>query len=343
MTFARKLPLLLLLLALVALLLWWFNRPGPASADAITLYGNVDIREVQLAFEVNGRIRTMAVAEGARVAAGDRLATVDPGRFEQAVVRARARLAAQRQELSALERGSRPEEIRQARAEVAAAQAASEYAGRNLERLQALAGRNLAAEEDVEAARAEARSAAARLEAAEATLALVVAGPREESVAAARANLNALEAELALAERELEDATLSAPEAGVIRDRILEPGDMASPARPVYTLAVDDPIWVRAYLPEPLLGRVRPGMRAYVVTDTFPDRRYDGWIGYIAPTAEFTPKSVQTEEVRTRLVYQTRVWVCNPQGELRLGMPAEVIVPLDQPPPDQTAVPDCAP
>ncbi len=117
----------------------------------------------------------------------------------------------------------------------------------------------------------------------------------------------------------------------MIQDRLLEPGDMASPQKPVFTLALDDPVWVRAYVSETDLGRIRPGMKAEITTDSFSDKRYEGWIGFISPTAEFTPKTVETPEVRTKLVYQVRVFARNPQGELRLGMPAVVMIPLDPP------------
>ena len=108
---------------------------------------------------------------------------------------------------------------------------------------------------------------------------------------------------------------------------------MASPVLPVFTLALDDPVWVRAYVDEPDLGKIQPGMKADVSTDSFPGKRYAGWIGFISPTAEFTPKPVETQDVRTKLVYEVRVFVHNPQGELRLGMPAVVTIPLPQPAP----------
>jgi len=117
----------------------------------------------------------------------------------------------------------------------------------------------------------------------------------------------------------------------VIQERILEPGDMAFPSSPVLTLALDDPLWVRAYVSEPDLGRIRSGMRANIKTDSFPGKVYKGWIGFISPTAEFTPKQVETTELRSKLVYLVRVYVHNPEGELRLGMPATVIIPLNQP------------
>ena len=114
---------------------------------------------------------------------------------------------------------------------------------------------------------------------------------------------------------------------------------MVSPRQPVYTLALTDPVWVRVYIDETDLGRLKPGQHAYVTTDSYPDKRYEGWLGYVSPTAEFTPKSVQTREVRSSLVYQGRVYVCNPSGELRLGMPADVHLDVTQPP---LASPGCA-
>ena len=132
------------------------------------------------------------------------------------------------------------------------------------------------------------------------------------------------------------DTRLSAPEPAVVQNRILEPGDMASPQTPVFTLALDHPVWVRAYVSEPDLGKIAPGMRAEVRTDSFPSKTYRAWIGFISPTAEFTPKQVETTELRSKLVYRLRVYVCNPQNELRLGMPADVLIPLHQPNPPQT-------
>jgi HlyD family secretion protein len=145
-----------------------------------------------------------------------------------------------------------------------------------------------------------------------------------------------------LAREVLKDTELYAPTDGIIRNRILELGDMATPQTPVFTLALTNPVWVRAYAPETALGKLAPGMSADVSTDSYPDKTYRGWIGFISPTAEFTPKNVETPELRTRLVYQVRIYVCNPQDELRLGMPATVSIPLDQPKPEPGhAAPDC--
>ena len=168
-------------------------------------------------------------------------------------------------------------------------------------------------------------------EAARQAYVLAVEGPRVEDIAAARAAYQAAQAATALAQRQFDDTRLYAPSDGVVEDRILEPGDMASPATPVLTIALLNPLWVRAYAPENELGRIRLGMKASVTADSYPGRTYEGWIGYISPTAEFTPKTVETPELRTALVYQLRVYVCDAHGELRLGMPATVRIDLTQP------------
>ena len=168
-------------------------------------------------------------------------------------------------------------------------------------------------------------------------LELAVAGPRKEDVAENEARLRGNEAQAALLRQQLADSQLIAPVDAVVRTRVMEPGEMASPQKPVFALAITDLKWVRVYVSEPDLGKVRSGMAASVVVDSFPKRRFEGWIGFISPVAEFTPKSVQTEELRTSLVYEVRVFVKDPADELRLGMPASAYVSLQQKTPNATA------
>jgi HlyD family secretion protein len=319
-----------LVIAGAAFGIWmWSLRERQAAGDRLVLHGNVDIRQVELAFIDSERISAIKVQEGDRVSEGQVLATLDARRFEAVVADIEARAAAQSQVLARLEAGNRPEEIRKAQADLEAAGADLENARRSHERMERLTAQGINPPQDLDDTRAALDVARARLLAATANHDLMMVGSRKEDIEAAKATLRALEAELALARKEFADATLLAPSGGIIQDRLLEPGDMASPQRPVLTLALDDPLWVRAYVSETDLGRIRPGMKAEVETDSFPGKRYEGWVGYISPTAEFTPKTVETAEVRTRLVYQVRVFVRNPQGELRLGMPASAIIPLD--------------
>ena len=317
------------------------RRSGDRSAP-LTLYGNVDIREVQLAFQDAGRIRALPVDEGARVAAGQVVAELDPTRYQLELQRLNGEVAAQTQVLARLRQGSRPQEVARARAAAASARASLADAATQLARKQQLRTVNRISVQEVDTARTRVETLQANLKAAEEEVSLVVEGPRQEDIAAAEASLAALAAARDLAAQRLEDTRLLAPAAGVIRTRILEPGAMAAPGAPVFTLALTDPLWVRAYISEPDQGLVHDGMRAEVRTDTLPDKTYQGWVGFISSTAEFTPKTVETTELRTKLVYRARIFVCDPQEELRLGMPVTVTL---QPGarPESAPAPSCGP
>ena len=336
-------PLVIILVAVLAAGAWWYNnRRHSEPVNQLTLYGNIDIREADLAFNNSEHIGTLLVQEGDRVHKGQLLATLHSERMAAAAAAEEARVASRKAALARLMTGSRPEEIRQAHADVAAAKAKLADATASYKRVKDLVKRKVASHQELDDAKAALNTARAELKVAQEALALAVEGPRSEDIDEARAALKAEEAQLVLAQEVLKDTSLYAPSDGVIRNRILEPGDMVSPQTPVFTLAMTNPVWVRSYLPEPMLGKVSLGMKAQVSTDSYPGKTYQGWVGFISPTAEFTPKNVETPELRTRLVYQLRVYVCNPQDELRLGMPATVTVPLDQPKPAPgQSTPDC--
>ncbi len=340
----KKLLLLApVLLAVGGGVYWWRQKQeAPRDTSQLTLYGNIDIREVDLAFDASGHVADIQVQEGDRVQPGQILARLRPNKLEAALAVTQATVEAQEQALAKLKAGNRPQEIRQTRAQTDALAAKARMAQITYRRLQKMAQQKLAAPEEIDQARAAAEAAEAEAHAAEETYALAVAGPRGEDIAQAEAALAGRRAEWMLARERLADATLLAPAPGIVRDRILEPGDMASPQTPVLTLALNDPLWVRTYVPESELGRVRPGMAAEIHTDSFPDKIYRGWVGVLSPTAEFTPKNVETPDLRTRLVYQARIFVCNPQDELRLGMPATVVIPLDAPDSRAKPPPHCA-
>lgn len=317
----KAVPVLLILAILAGLLIF---KHELAANGHLTFYGNVDIRQIQVAFYSTGRIQQMLVHEGDAVTNGQLLAVLDATRYEAAVAKAEAQVAMQKQAVARMTAGSRPEEITQAQAQVRGAQAALTDALQKQKRAQELAKDDYVPQQQLDSARATVDGARANLEALEQAAELAVQGPRKEDIAAAQAQLKVYKASLKLAQQELADSQLTAPADGIIQNRILEPGDMASPQRPVYTLALNNPVWVRAYVPEPDLGKVSEGMAAEVRTDSFPGKVYKGWVGYISPSSEFTPKQVETADLRTRLVYQVRIFVDNPQNELRLGMPATV-------------------
>ena len=321
---------------------WQRTHNHEPPATTLTLYGNVDIRQVQLAFNGSDRIDRMLVREGEAVRQGQLLATLDATRLQHNVALLEAQLAAQQQVVARLKAGNRPEEIRKARADAEAARIDADNAERTYRRINELVAQKFVARQQADDAKAAADAAQAKYEAAQATRRPGGAGSRASRMSPPpSATLKANEAALAIARKQLADASLYAPADGVIQDRILEPGDMASPQLSVYTLALTDPIWVRAYVQGPDMGKIHNGMRAEVTTDSYPGKRYRAWLGYISPSAEFTPKSVETTEVRSNLVYQVRVFVCNPQNELRLGMPATVTIALDQPQSAAAEAPPC--
>ncbi len=325
---------IVLLLAIAGGAVFFTLQQSTQPENELTLYGNVDIREVQLTVNASEHIESIFVEEGDRVEKGQLLAQVQTELLQAKLAETQAMLQAQQQTVAKLKAGSRKEEIARARAEYAAATSEAKMARATAKRLKKLLPKKQASEDDVETALAKADAAKARAEAAAQSLKLIIAGPRKEDIAIAEAQLQARQAEVKLAQQQLLDASLYAPAAGVIRNRILDPGDMAMPQSPIITLALIDPVWVRAYVPETALGKIATGFKAEIITDSFPDKRYQGWVGYISPTAEFTPKNVQTPELRTRLVYSIRVYACNPQNELRLGMPVTVVIPLQQSPDD---------
>ncbi|MGE4559230.1 MAG: HlyD family efflux transporter periplasmic adaptor subunit [Desulfobulbus sp.] len=301
-----------------------------ADGSALVLYGNVDIREVQLAFQDSGRLSRLHVDEGAVVKPGQVVAELDPVRFQLEADRLTGEVNAQAEVLARLKNGSRPQEIEKAKAALDAAKASLKEARLNLDRKQVLLVLNRISQQEIDSAKARVDTLEAAVREAADELSLVSEGPRQEDIRAAQASLQALTAARDLATRRLVDCRLPAPAEGIIRNRILEPGAMASAGTPVFTLALTNPLWVRAYISEPDLGRVHEGMVADIHTDSYPGRAYKGWIGFISSTAEFTPKTVETTELRTKLVYRARVFVCDSNHELRLGMPVTVSVDTKQ-------------
>ena len=310
---------------LVAAVVYFFARGE--DEDELVLHGNVDIRQVELPFADSERIAEVLVREGDRVHAGQVLARLETDRLQARVRQAEARVAAQSEVLLRLKNGTRPEETAQARAALAAARAEAANARSQYERLQGIskssAGRAVSAQ-DLDAARAALDMSEARVETNRKALDLALAGPREEDIAHAQAQLEGAQAELALLRRQMADAELAAPTDAVVRSRLMEPGELATPQRPVFSLAVTEPKWVRAYASESALGRLRVGASANITIDSFPDAPLEGSLGFISSVAEFTPKTVQTEDLRTSLVYEVRVFVKDPEDRLRLGMPATV-------------------
>lgn len=325
----RLIRIILLVVIVVVVVLgvkWFVNVNGIYSGAELKLYGNIDIRKADLAFNEQERIARVLVEEGDRVTKGQILAVLQTYRLEAQIKEAEAQIAAQQEVVKRFEAGTRWQEIDQARAEVAAALARVNNTRQNFERIKKTSGAGATSRQALDDIRAQLNVDEAQLKVKEKALNLALEGPRKEDIAVARNNLETLKASLSLLKIRLSDMTLTSPAPGVIQNRILEAGEMASPNRPVVTLALTDPKWVRAYVTEPDLGRINLGMKAKILSDSFPDQSFEGWIGFISPVAEFTPKAVETEDLRTKLVYEVRVFVHDSKDLLRLGMPVTVNV-----------------
>ena len=281
-----------ILLLLAGITAWYqATHRSHKSADTLVLFGNIDLREVQLAFHDTGRIQTLLSLEGATVKAGDLMAVMDPVRYQDLV----------EGDLRALEH-DRAQRL---------------DAKRTWNRVRRLTRASFNSRQQKDDARA--------------ALDMAIAQVKKDK------------AQLAYDTRQLDDTKVYAPVDGIVQNRILEPGDMAFPQSPVYTLARTRPLWARVYLEEPELGMVHQGMTAFVTSDSFPGQKFLGYVGYISPSAEFTPKEVQTLHQRTILVYRARIYLSCPTRTLRLGMPVTVTISLRESLPRPRVCPDGSP
>lgn len=331
MRLKKPVVLLVVLLGATAACVAWRLARAERPAGELVLYGNVDFRQADLAFRERERIVELMFEEGDRVEKGEVLARIDTARLLAQVSEAESAALAQRAAVLRLKNGTRPEEVAQARAGVQSAEAEVLNARRQRERMVAISAQlegRAVSRQDVETSEAELAIQEAHLEVERRALDLALAGPRAEDIEEAEAMARAAEARLAELKATLADAELVAPAAALVRARLMEVGELSAPERPVYSLAVTDPKWVRAYVSGADLGRVRPGASASVRTDGSSEA-YEGSVGFVSPVAEFTPKSVETEELRTSLVYEVRIHVRDPRDELRLGMPATVTLGLE--------------
>ena len=308
---------------------------GGAGDAPLRASGYVEATEVRIAPEVGGRVVELAVQEGDRVEVGQLIARLSTTDTDLAVRRAQAERDQAIAQLRLLQAGARPEDIRQAAAQVDSAQAdvrAAESelrsAEADLERFEALLKSNSGSRKQRDDARTRREVAAARLEgareraraAAEAS-ARVQAGARIEEIAAARARVSAVEAQIAALEQNLTDATLTSPVAGIVTSKLIDAGEMVAPRTALVVVTDLDRAWANVYVDEPVVPRLQLGQKVAILTDA--GHRLEGTITFISPRAEFTPRNVQTAEERSRLVYRIKVTTDNREGILKAGMPVE--------------------
>jgi len=355
------------------------TAPKDGSNQPLELNGNVDNRQMNLAFQISERIAELNVEEGSRVKKGDRLGKLETVRMEQQLAEAQAQVDAAQAAVSVAqttleitekaisvaeaaalaanadwekaENGTRKEEIAMSEASVEMFSVQIPAAKNYYDRNRKLTGSNAVSEQEAENAEASWKKLVAQQKLAQANLEKQLNGTRQEEkdvakanflkakasleqvkaqkaqaeaqLAQSRASLTQAEAVLAIRKQTVADCELFAPCDGIIRSRVLEPGEMTSPQLPVYTMAVVSPKWVRVYVEEPLLPRVKMGQKAKIQVDGL-KTECDGWVGFISPNAEFTPKNVETRDLRTSLVYEVRVFTEDAGDVLKLGMPVTV-------------------
>ncbi|MCV9878205.1 secretion protein HlyD [Brenneria izbisi] len=296
----------------------------------LTLYGNVDIRTVNLGFRVGGRLMALDVDEGDSIRPGQKLATLDNAPYQNALHQAQANVASAQAQLGLLQEGYRREEIAQVRSQLAQSQAAYDYADSFYQRQQGLWARRSISANELDDAKTARNQALATLQAAKDKLSQYENGNRPQEIAAAQAALAQAKAAQAQAELDNTDTELYSPSAGVILTRAVEAGSMLTAGNTVFTLSLTSPVWIRAYVGERDLGRAVPGSEILIYTDGRPDTPYHGKIGFVSPSAEFTPKNVETEDLRTDLVYRLRIIVNDADDQLRQGMPVTLRFAQDQ-------------
>ncbi|HMK20839.1 MAG TPA: efflux RND transporter periplasmic adaptor subunit, partial [Terriglobales bacterium] len=336
-----RLPLLILLIAAVAAAAYFYPRftEKPQASDKLMLSGNIEAHESLVGFKVAGRIVDLPVQEGQWVEPGTLLARLDDADYRQKVDIDNANLKVRESNLALTLAGSREQEIKAAEAAVLDAQADLQQKRIDDERAQRLYARDAVSAQDRDLAATALKRTTAAFESAQQRFDQVREGSRKEDIRIAQANVAAARQSLGLSRINLDYTRLVAPNAGVISVRQAELGEVVSPGTPIVTLSDLDHVWLRAYVAETDLGKIRWGQDATITTDTYPGRKYHGRISFISPAAEFTPKSVQTYKERVTLVYRIKIDADNPHHELKPGMPADAAIDLSSNSPGRSPAP----
>lgn len=308
---------------------WLYSRGQKNSNDRIFVSGNIEATEVDLSFRIAGQINSLTVEEGDRVRKTQTIATLDTDTLLSQKGGAEAEIANAQAVLDELEEGTRSEQIQQVRAQFKAAESRLKNAQDEFNRYA-----QLYKEGAVSGSIFDAREMALKVATEEYNNALerqneFEKGPREQQIRAARHRLDRVKWELKRIELDIEHSVLTTPVSGAVLVKAAELGEVVLPGAPVATVAAIDEVWLKGYVGEKDLGRVKLGQKAEITTDSFPGKIYPGVVTFISPRAEFTPKNVQTREERIKQVYKVKITILNREQELKIGMPAEGYVRTD--------------
>ena len=319
----RVLLVAIIAVGIAGLLYYLFTKEKGENGNFLKVSGNIEATEVDVGFKVSGRIVGRFFEEGDPIDQGKVLAKLDDEDLRNRLEVAQANLMSAQARLSKLLAGSRPEEIRQAEANLHQAQSDLGNKQMQYERMKGLYERGVIAKEAYDNAETSYKVAKAALQVAAENYQLVKEGPRKEDIEDARAQVDQARASVKLNETQLSYATLYSPISGVVLVKSGEIGEVVNPGTPILTMADVENIWLKAYIPETDLSRVKWGQEVVVTTDLRPRKKYKGRISFISSQAEFTPKQIQTEKERVTLVYRIKVNISNTDRELKPGMPAD--------------------
>lgn len=325
----KKIIIGLVILAVLSSAIYIFMHRRHQESGILKVSGTIEVTSVALSFKIGGRMTGRLVDEGQNVSVGQVVARLDDAELQQERNGRAAEERASKAVVADLEAGSRREEISQGEAVLTRIMADAERLSKDAVRAEALFKREVIPLKELDAARAGRDASAAAVHEAEQRLKLLKSGPRPDAVRQARARVEGAAAGKALAETRLAQSILASPLSGLVLAKHAEPGEMLAPGAPVVTIGRMDQVWLRAYIPEYELGRVKVGQAARVTVDSWPGRNFDGKISFISPEAEFTPKNVQTAKERVKLVYRIKITLDNQKMELKPGMPADAAIEAD--------------
>lgn len=324
----RKVLVLVLIIALAAssYFLYFKKHVDP---NQVKVSGNIETTTVGVGFKIAGHVVQRLAEEGDSIKKGQPIAKLETADLELEVANAKAQLLASQAVLAQLKNGSRPQDVSAARAALRSTEADKNNAAAEYQRIQQLFAQNAISAQDRDRSRTAYATAAARADQAAQQLSLVMEGPRQEEIEVATARLEQAKQTFHLAQTRLAYAQVTSPIDGVVLSKNVESGEYVSPGAPVVTIGVLDQLWLKAYIAESDLGKVKLGQKVAVTTDTYPNKTYNGTIGFIASEAEFTPKNIQTAEERVKLVYRIKIMIENIARELKPGMPADAVIKLN--------------
>lgn len=323
--FKLLIPILVIGVAASAYFLYFKKEINP---NRVKVSGNIEVTTVGVGFKIAGHVDRRLVDEGERVKKGQSVAQLETADLELDVTNAKAQLLATQATLAQLTNGSRPQDVAVARAIVRSAEADRNNASVEYQRMQQLFAKGAVAAQERDRSQTAYANANARADQTVQQLSLSVEGPRREEIDLARARVEQAKQVLKLAQTRMSYAQITAPVDGVVLSKNIEAGEYVSPGTPVVTVGDLNQVWLKAYIAETDLGKVKLGQKVSVTTDTYPDKVYNGVVGFIASEAEFTPKSIQTAEERVKLVYRIKINIENAASELKPGMPADAVIKL---------------